>query len=304
MRTAASFILLYAVLALFPANAADVQLDHMQTLSTERNAAGSADYREAVDRYLRNLKDKIVGGKPALAGAFPWQVSLTVSWIANPSKAHFCGGTVYSPTWIITAAHCVVGNAPKDIVIVAGTHILGVGGTRHNVERIISKLDYNKPVPQDNDIALLQLREPLVLGNAVKAIPLVTATDEPFLLHKGTPLIVTGWGATAENGSPVRDLRYVEVPFVERETCNRPLAYDGQITNNMICAGLDVGGKDSCQGDSGGPLTVDTRFDPKLAGVVSWGNGCAQANHVGVYTRVANYAKWIESCVASPETCK
>ncbi|NMG00885.1 serine protease [Aromatoleum toluolicum] len=304
MRTSFLFAAIWTVLSASVVHAADAQTQRMATLTAERSVVGSADYRDTVNRFLKGLEPKILGGKPALAGAFPWQVSLTVSWIADPYKAHFCGGTVYSATWIVTAAHCVEGNDPRDIVVIAGTHVLGKSGTRHNVERIISRSDFNKPLRWDNDIALLQLRDPLALGVSIRPIPLVTETEEAVLLKKGAALVVTGWGATTEGGQPVRDLQFVELPFVERDTCNRPLAYDGAISNNMLCAGNEVGGKDSCQGDSGGPLIVDSRLDPKLAGIVSWGEGCARANRVGVYTRAARYANWVSSCVTAPETCE
>lgn len=305
MRLTASILSLCTAAFFTQVFAADSPSQGARTLSAERNNVGSSNYRETVDRFLRKLEPKIIGGQPALAGAFPWQVSLTVSWIADPYRAHFCGGTVYSPTWIVTAAHCVDENEPRDIVVIAGTHVLGNGhGTRHNVERIITRFDYNKPIAMDNDIALIQLREPLTLGPSIRAIPIVTAAEEPSLIGRGSSLTVTGWGATREGGNAVRDLRYLEIPYVDRSTCNRPLAYDGAISNNMICAGVEAGGQDSCQGDSGGPLTVSTQTDPKLAGVVSWGDGCAQANRVGVYTRAANYATWVASCVISPDACQ
>ncbi|MDH0863925.1 serine protease [Mitsuaria sp. GD03876] len=280
------------------------------TAQTSRNVAladvplqGSPQYRDTVTRYLKMQQPKIVGGQLAPVGSFPWQVSLGVSWIASPYHAHFCGGSVYNETWIVTAAHCLVDMSPKDVIVTAGTNILGAGGSRHNVRRMIVKSNYAAST-QDHDIALIELMEPLTLGTTVRAIPLISTQEEATLLVKDAAVVAVGWGATEQGGQKVRDLRFVSVPFVERGTCNRPLAYDGQITENMICAGVAAGGMDSCQGDSGGPLTVSTASAPRLAGVVSWGDGCAKPNRVGIYTRVANYGSWIQACVASPAACK
>src|ERR1700676_4111160 len=83
------------------------------TLSAQ-SVTGSAPYREAAQAWLNHdtTVRKIIGGAPAPAGSFPWQVSLEVSWIPDPLAAHFCGGTIYSDRWIVTAAHCVTGNDP------------------------------------------------------------------------------------------------------------------------------------------------------------------------------------------------
>jgi secreted trypsin-like serine protease len=269
------------------------------------SSSGSEPYRETVTRFMNHDDPKIVGGRVAPPGSYPWQVSLGVSWIADPYRAHFCGGSVYSANWIVTAAHCMENTPPKDVIVTAGTHLLGnnTGGSRRNVKRIIIKSNFDSQT-MDNDVALIELAEPLELDATIQPIKLVASTDEPTLLRNGTALVVTGWGTTRQNGKPVRDLRYVEVPLVERTTCNRPLGYDAAVSPNMICAGASAGGVDACQGDSGGPLTVGAEAKPQLAGVVSWGEGCARPNKPGVYTRVANYSSWVAGCVAKPEQCR
>ena len=272
------------------------------TLETDPATKGSAPYEETVRRYLQNQQPKIVGGKPAPVGAFPWQVSLGVSWIADPFSAHFCGGSVLSAKWIVTAAHCAERLNPGQVVVTAGTTRLVDGVTRRNVNRIIVHRSYDRH-NQDNDIALLELRDPLPTGLAIQTIDLLAPADDAGL-GETSVFTVVGWGATTEGGGVVRDLRFLDnLPFVPRTVCNSPQAYDGRITANMICAGVRAGGMDSCQGDSGGPLTLGAGSSSKLAGIVSWGDGCAQPDKVGIYTRVSNYVTWIQSCLSNSAAC-
>lgn len=268
-----------------------------------QNDTGSQPYRDAIRRYLQQERPKIIGGQRALADAYPWKVSLSVARIPDPVYAHFCAGTIYSNNWIVTAAHCVVNNSADDIVIIAGTNKLGIGGVRRRVARILLDSSFDL-LTKANDVALLQLEQPLVLGGRIRSIPIVSATDEDSLMRPATKMTVVGWGAITEGGTVVQSLHYVEVPLVERAQCNRPVAYYGRVTDEMICAGDRNGRiKDSCQGDSGGPLTVATSTNPMLAGIVSWGDGCGQPNKVGIYTRAAKYAAWVAACVARPEEC-
>ncbi len=279
-----------------------------QTLETDamlRN--GPAPYQDTVKRYLDKILPKIVGGQPAPDAAYPWQVSLGVSWIADAGNAHFCGGSVIDAAWILTAAHCIEGLDPHLVVITAGTNNLGNGDSqRRNVKRILYMSERYNNQTFDNDIALLELFEPLLIDAAAptpQPVALATTDNEDALLAPEALLTVSGWGATGEGGDTTRTLRFVEVPPVLRDDCNAGLSYDGQITDNMICAGFLSGGQDSCQGDSGGPLTGRLQNTPYQAGIVSWGEGCARPRKPGVYSRVANYGEWINTCMASPEQC-
>ena len=272
------------------------------TLESDPSTRGSVPFEDTVRRYLQNQQPKIIGGEPAPPGAFPWQVSLGVSWIADPFSAHFCGGSVLSAKWILTAAHCAVRLTPGQVIVTAGTNQLVAGATRRNVNRIIVHKSYNRQ-NQDNDVALLELRDPLPTGLSIQTVELLQPAEESGLSETSV-FTVVGWGATVEGGGVVRNLRFLDaLPFVPRTVCNSTQAYDGRITANMICAGVRAGGKDSCQGDSGGPLTFGTGPSSKLAGVVSWGDGCAQPDKVGVYTRVPNYVGWVQACVSNSAAC-
>ena len=110
------------------------------------------------------------------------------------------------------------------------------------------------------------------------------------------PLVanVSQRGNTQNSSESTTTLRRVDVPIVLRETCVADYAADSppkEVTENMVCAGLDAGGKDSCQGDSGGPIVDD---QGTVIGAVSWGTGCALAGFPGVYARVGSLRAFID----------
>ena len=134
----------------------------------------------------------------------------------------------------------------------------------------------------------------------IRSAPPLTPDDEAQYLTPTASLNVSGWGATREGGRFVRGLRYLnDLRLIDHGECKN--SYKGLVTDNMICVGKTKQPKgDTCQGNSGGPLTVGDTKQGRLAGIVSWGCGCARPGKYGVYTRVANYACWIETCVKNP----
>jgi secreted trypsin-like serine protease len=136
-----------------------------------------------------------------------------------------------------------------------------------------------------NSFFFFQVSLAFTFGRQVQPIPL--ATSEP---SAGQNAVVTGWGTLYSDSQTLpRQLQVVTVPIVSREKCNDAYEEYGGITENMICAAVQGGGKDACQGDSGGPLAVEG----KLAGIVSWGAGCAEPGYPGVYSNVAVLRRFI-----------
>ena len=235
----------------------------------------------------------IIGGSEADPSDWPWMAALVESNLYYYDSV--CGGSLVAPQWIITAAHCVQdfnGNTikPSEIDVVLGVHDLSKDtGERIKVKRIIVHPTY--AVEDDPDIALLELEDSV----SIDPVSLYTGNDS----LAGVMATVLGWGTTAtDNYSDT--LQEVEMPVVSNEVCNLAFSeVEIPITEYMLCAGYNEGGKDSCQGDSGGPLVVQVDGQWKLAGIVSFGppGDCAQPGFYGVYTRISSVIDFIDDYI-------
>lgn len=255
---------------------------------------------------------EIVGGQEADPGEWPWQVAL-VRKGADLYQNQFCGGTIIAADWVVTAAHCVKDNndntvAPNSLDVVAGVHNLSNPNPnfqRRTIAQIVVHPGWTKGT-FNNDIALLRLSTPIAERNAsggtlpIKYAKLVPANVGDLA---GKNVTVTGWGNRAAsppggNNYPSK-LHEVVIPVATNAACANAYAPD-PITANMLCAG--AAGKDSCQGDSGGPVVYNNGGKWQLAGIVSWGIGCANpaVKNLGVYARVSRYIAWINGYIASP----
>ena len=229
---------------------------------------------------------RIIGGRPARIRDNPWQVALLAARVPVNAQAQFCGGSIVAPRWVVTAAHCVDGGTqPSQVAILVGTQTLQSGGRRVDATTIIVNENWTRQT-HDFDIALVEVGADLG-GTAIAGD--TTGSEHPAAM----PIRITGWGRTSMSASAgTRILQGVSVPYVTRDVCNGPASYDGAITDQMICAGLQEGGLDACQGDSGGPATADVGGRRVLVGIVSWGQGCALRDKYGIFTRVASFASW------------
>ena len=253
--------------------------------------------------------ERIVGGRPAQPGAFPWMVALLNAAEPDPFQALFCGGSLIAPEWVVTAAHCLFDEQGEQVMsaqnldLLLGTNRLQIGaGQRIQAAQIVIHPNYDprRGTEGGNDIALVRLSRPV----ALPTLPLVQP-NQTNLTAPGTFATILGWGATfpraldQEPSGFTRDLQQATVPIVSNAVCNAPQSYNGTILDTMLCAGFPQGGVDTCQGDSGGPLIVSSGTGFALAGITSFGIGCAQPNFYGVYTRVSSFAGFVQSVIGS-----
>jgi hypothetical protein len=234
------------------------------------------------------VEHRIIGGTDATSGTYPWVVSLQ-----GKDGSHVCGASLLDKQWVLTAAHCVERESADGMQVVVADYNnqqVDEGEMKASIEAIYIHRQYGEEGGTDHDIALLKL------GTEVDKT-FVNAASNTFTdsLAVSTSLTVIGWGNTSATGETFPEiLQQVQVPLFDHTSCKTAYAAVGQtVTGNMICAGLAAGGKDSCQGDSGGPLVIESAGSWVQVGIVSFGEGCAQANFPGVYTRVGNYIEWI-----------
>ncbi|XP_013881734.1 serine protease 27 [Austrofundulus limnaeus] len=234
---------------------------------------------------------RIIGGTDAKPGSWPWQIAL------KESDFFFCGGSVITNEWILTAAHCFQNYDLSKITVHLGVNNL-TGPNPNEVIRMISQVvvhpAYNN-VNFDNDMCLLKLSAPV---NFTKSISPVCLASQGSTFYSGLSIWVTGFGVTS-TGSISNTLQELNVPIVGNNECTCYLQDFSGITGNMMCAGDLAGGKDSCQGDSGGPLVALLDNTWVQAGVVSFGDRCALPLRPGVYARVSEYQDWISATVVS-----
>lgn len=245
-----------------------------------------------------HFKARIVGGSEVKQYSYPWTASIR----SAADNQHVCGASIVTDRCLVTAAHCFDKDQNKSHykVVVGQWDLDEPDGNEQTFEMDRLQLHPQYIHVQKDDIAIICVRANKN-GNYIK----FTEFAQPICLPSktisylpGFRCVVSGWGENNDD-NPKR-LQAIKIPILPTEKCQNARVYGSMISGSVFCAGYLFGGVDSCNGDSGGPFacSIDGRYT--LLGVVSWGDGCAEANKPGVYTKVSDYVDWIKSVIFSP----
>jgi trypsin len=233
-----------------------------------------------MENEFQEWEGRIVGGSTASSGQFRYQASLRSS-----GNAHFCGGTLYSPRWVVSAAHCTIGRTTANTIVVMGAISRTTGGTTFGTARIVNHPSYNSNTLA-NDISLIQTS-----ANVATTSTIAPATLGSAFVGGGVSVVASGWGQTSHPGSAAANLQFVTLTTLTNADCRGRFSAGNaaRVFDNTICT-FTRAGQGTCMGDSGGPLAQGNT----VIGAVSWGIPCATGSP-DVYARISSHRSWISS---------
>lgn len=252
----------------------------------------------------RVAKLRIVGGRDAARGKWPWQALILVKKKNQDSVLTKCGGALIRPDLVVTAAHCVE-NQVK-IVVVFGvwniTNKVEVGRSMHAASRVIRHPCFDGSTKRwysGSNVALLWLATPTYSTRYLCIHPNSDTDRNNLKLGKSLGgCYATGYGVT-ETGRDAQILQEVEFSSVSGRSCQ---TYYGRASaNNDILCAYDprITGKDTCEGDMGGPLVCPTSRENcegyYLTGVTLAGSTKCGSDRPGIYAAIYPNMDWIKA---------
>lgn len=271
--------------------------------------------KEADQQAPEDNVSAIINGSPGSVSTYPWMV-----FLADAFEEQYCGASLISETWVLTAAHCFVNSGDQIDLEEGANSIIVLNSDTANplasnaevgqVGQIVIHPSYNPdPETSDNlddfDIALVELTA------AVSLQPVQLLSGSAPTLAAGTEALIMGWGTTAvgednQGVDPSDELLVANQQIVSFADCAD--IYGVGITENMICAGAveQSGTTDTCQGDSGGPMLVNNGNSYVQVGIVSFGGtetgpACGDPDAPGVYASVSALADFIGEHVSDAQ---
>lgn len=244
--------------------------------------------------FAFNDTANIIGGRKAKLNEFPYQVGFR----KKGQSSTFCGGSIISDEWMISAGHCFDGRTGKieDIEAVIGS--LDVKNPGKVVGKLTAKVhpdfgDQNR----HPDITLIRVSGGgLVTKGGDWITAAVKLNDDPKRKLAGSTATVSGYGAINEvTQEQSRYIKTTNVEIQKDEVCSdlyKKGDFDPETSD--LCVGDMSGDSGACFGDSGGPLVIGEGSERIQVGVVSRGYSCARRNTPKIYAHVAHLMAWIK----------
>ncbi|XP_003201098.2 duodenase-1 [Danio rerio] len=226
----------------------------------------------------------IVNGTEAKPHSRPYMVSLQKGF------QHVCGGFLISEKFVLTAAHCRMGN--EILTAVVGAHNL-----RNRSEKLVRmkvKSYHLHPdftvKPWRNDVMLLKLVKKVQLNKNVK---IISMSKQERDIKPDSACAVAGWGKLSFKGKVSTQLMEAGVKIMNNTECENKWKKI-YLPSQMICV---YGHGGSCGGDSGGPLVCEDT----AVGVTSFGDArvCNSRKRPEVYMKISEFLPWIDSIIGN-----
>nr|CAD7410268.1 unnamed protein product [Timema poppensis] len=231
---------------------------------------------------------RITNGEQASRGQFPYQAALYLD------GRSFCGGSLISTTWVLTAAHCTLRIDTVTVHLGAqNLNAVEAGKVTVATRNLVNHASYN-PSNLNNDISLIRLPSEVALNAFIQLVRL-PSHSQASNTFAGDAVVVSGWGRVSDTSSGISpNLNFVNLNIITNTVCARTYG-TAVIVTSTICS-LGANGRSTCNGDSGGPLVVSHGGFPQQIGVVSFGSsaGCASGAPSG-YARVTSFLSWISA---------
>ena len=154
----------------------------------------------------KDAKAEVIRGVGVPDGKYPFVAAIGLANASGGLKRQFCGGSLIASSYVLTAAHCVVGAKTEKIAVVVGQTDFGSEqGESRTVTAILIHPSFSQRTLR-NDVALLQLNAPI---QSITPATLVGAGDSSFDVA-GTGLTVVGWGNKVRSGHSPDPTRFPE----------------------------------------------------------------------------------------------